>query len=196
MLAKLGAFSLALTLAACNGGGPSTAAATCERRGECGNLMGLSVEECTTLEEEYLATLGGQRAGCEAAWEACLEGAICDDFRECHAEIGRDVCGCPDLRVTIVDPVDGQTLTAADDADPSDSQIQYDFVIETSCLEEAEQVELRLLEPVESSYGFGAPDARGVVTIRPPLIPGTNRFFARGTISAVQSAEITITVSP
>lgn len=147
-------------------------------------------------EEQYLASLGDQRAACEAAWETCLDGAICDDFRECHAEIGRDVCGCPDLRVAIVDPVDGQTITAADDADPSDGQLQYDFVIETNCLEPDEQVELRLLEPAETAYGFGLPDARGVVVVRAPLLPGTSRFVARGTVSAVRSAEIEITVAP
>ncbi len=187
---------VATVLAACGGEATSPAAATCERRGECGNLMGLGVEECTSLEESYLASLGAERAACEAAYEACLEGAICDDFRECHANIGREVCGCPDVYVRLVDPVDGQTITAADDADPSDGQLQYDFVIETSCLEELEQVELRLLEPAESSYGFGMPDARGAMTLRVPMLPGTNRFLARSTTSGVQSAEITVTVTP
>lgn len=177
-------------------GSVSPAAATCERRDECGNLMGLTVEECTSLEEDYLATLGDQRSTCESAYEACLEGAICDDFRECHADIGPETCGCPDVYVRLVDPVDGQTITAADDADPSDAQLQYDFVIETSCLEELEQVELVLLEPVESSYGFGMPDATGTATLRVPLIPGTNRFLARGMTTAAQSAPVTVTVSP
>ncbi len=194
---SFGALATCITiLAGCGGESGSVATATCERRDECGNLMGLSVDECVSLEEEYLASLGSQRGACEAAYDACLDGAICDDFRECHADIGPDVCGCPDVFVRLVDPVDGQTITPADDADPSDAQIQYDFVIETGCLEETEQVELVLLAPVMSSYGFGAPDARGVVVIRPPLIPGENRFVARGTASGVMSAEITVTVAP
>ena len=189
---------IGLLLTACGdgAGSGSAAAATCERRDMCGNLGELSVDECTALEEDYLATLGGQRGTCEAAWDACLEGEVCDDFRECHANIGPETCGCPDVRVAILDPVDGQTITMEDDADPSTGELQYDFVVEASCLAEFEQVELFLLEPVESSYGFGAPDARGRATIRVPLIPGSNRFVARGMTTDVSSSEVTVTVTP
>lgn len=182
-------------LSACEGG-PSLANATCERRDACGNLDGLTVAECVEREESYLSTLGDGRGTCESAWEACLEGEMCDDFRECHGVITRATCGCPDLRVAILDPVDGQTVTAEDDADPSTGQLDYDFVVEASCLADLEPVELVLLEPAEASYGFGVPDARGRVTLRVPLLPGTNRFIARGSSTAVMSAEITVTVSP
>lgn len=187
---------LGLLLLGCEGGDGSIAEATCERRDACGNLMDLTVDECAMIEEDYLATLGAQRGTCEAAWDECLAGEVCDDFRECHGNITRETCGCPDLRVAILDPVDGQTITMEDDADPSTGEIQYDFVVEASCLEDLEQVELFILSPVESSYGFGAPDARGRATIRVPLIPGENRFVARGMTSDVSSAEITVTVSP
>lgn len=184
-------------LGACGSSGGSPAEATCARREECGNSMGLTITECTAIEEDYLASLGAQRATCEAAYDECLMGAICDDFRECHIDIGPETCGCPDVFVNILDPVDGQTITAADDADPSDSTIQYDVVVEAGCLGDLEQVELYLLEPVESSYGFGTLDARGRATIRVPFIPGTNRFLARGsTMTTVTSSEVTVTVGP
>ena len=188
----LGAASL--LLAACDAG--AVAEATCLRREECGNLMGLTVDECTAREEAYLDSLAGGRGACEAAWDACLDGAVCDDFRECHGNIGPETCGCPDVYVRILDPVDGQVITSADDVDPSDGTIQYDFVVEAGCLEEFEQVELRLLAPAMSSYGFGAPDAMGRATIRVPLIPGENRFVARGMTTTATSDEITVNVSP
>lgn len=190
-------FALAFALLSITGctGASSPAEATCQRRADCGDLVDLTVEECTELEDAYLSSLGGGRGACEEAWRECLDGEICDDFRVCHADIEPEVCGCPDVFVRIVDPVDGQSIGPADDADPSDSQVQYDFVIEAGCLEELEQVELRLLSPVESSYGFGAPDARGRVTIRVPLIPGENRFVARGMATDVMSEEITVTAS-
>ena len=185
-----------LGLGAC-GSSSSPAEATCARREECGNSEGLTLAECTAIEEDYLQSLGSQRGTCEQAYEECLGGAICDDFRECRLNIGPDVCGCPDVFVRILDPIDGQTITGADDADPSDATIQYDVVVEAGCLGETEQVELFLLQPVESSYGFGAPDARGRATIRVPFIPGTNRFLARGsTMTTVTSSEVTVTVSP
>lgn len=170
----------ALLLTACTNT-PDPSAGTCERRMECGNLEGLTVEECAAAEQARLDRLSGDtRATCAAAIDACLDGATCDDFRACHADIDRTVCPCPDPSVRIVDPVDGQTIGAADDADPSDAQLQYDFVVETVCFEDLEQVELVLLDPVESSYGFGRPDMTGRATIRVPLIPGANRFVARG----------------
>ena len=185
----------ALLFAGCTS---SPAGGTCERRDECGNLEGLTLDECIANESTYLDTLSGaDRSMCENALAACLEGEICDDFRECQANIDRTVCPCPDVSVNIVDPVAGQTITAADDVDPSDGTIQYDFIVETSCLEDLEQVELYLLAPVESSYGFGLPDMSGRATIRTPLvIPGEHRFVARGVTSTVMSAEITVDVSP
>lgn len=166
---------------------PDPSGSTCERRSECGNLEGLTVEQCAAAERSLLERLSGDaRASCASAIEACLDGATCDDFRACHADIDRATCPCPDPSVTIVDPTDGQTISAS----------EYDFVIDTVCLEDLEQVELFLLDPVESSYGFGRPDPAGRATIRVPLIPGTNRFVARGTTTTVTSAEVTVTVAP
>ena len=53
-----------------------------------------------------------------------------------------------------------------------------------------------LLDPVESSYGFGRPDLTGRAVIRVPLIPGSNRFVARGMTTAVPSAEGSVNFSP
>ena len=186
---------LATLLAGC--ATPDAASGTCERREECGNLAGATVAECRDTEQTRLDRLEGDaRSSCEAAIAACLEGEVCDDFRACQADIDSTVCPCPDPTVTILSPTDGQTLGAADDADPSDAQLQFDFVFETVCFEELEQVELLLLAPVESSYGFGTPDGAGRVTIRVPLIPGENRFAARGTVGTARSAELTVTVTP
>lgn len=150
------------------------------------------------MEEAHLDTLSGSdRSTCENALAVCLEGESCDDFRECQANIDRSVCPCPTVFVNIVDPVDGQMITSADDVDPSENGIQYDFVIETSCLEDLERVELYLLAPAESPFGFGLPDAAGRATIRTPLvIPAEHRFVARGVTTSVMSGEITIDVSP
>ncbi len=187
--------AIALLVAACSNS--AAVGGTCERREECGNLEGLTVAECTAAEASRLDRLTGDaRATCENAITACLDGEICDDFRECQANIDRTVCPCPDPSVTIVDPVEGQVISAADDADPSDTQLQYDFVIETVCLAELEQVELLLLDPVETSYGFGLPNALGRTTIRVPLIPGANRFAARGMTTAARSADVSVMVSP
>ena len=189
------ALALAVLTAACSN--TNATGGTCERREECGNLDGRTVAECTADEQALLDRLSGDtRSTCENAIAACIDGATCDDFRECQANIDRSVCPCPDPSVTIVAPVDGQTLGAADDADPSTSMIDYDFIIDTVCLEDLEQVELLLLEPAESSYGFGAPDGAGRATIRAPLFPGANRFSARGMTSAAQSAEVSVTASP
>lgn len=196
MLTRAPVALVALALAACSSS-PDPSGGTCERRDECGNLEGLTVDQCQAAEQEKLDRLSGDaRATCASAIEACLDGATCDDFRACHADIDRSVCPCPDPSVRIVDPMDGQSIAAADDADPSDAQLQYDFVVETVCLEELEQVELVLLDPVESSYGFGRPDLSGRAVIRVPLIPGSNRFVARGMTTAVTSAEVTVDVSP
>ncbi|HJL15944.1 MAG TPA: hypothetical protein RMH99_09820 [Sandaracinaceae bacterium LLY-WYZ-13_1] len=198
-MARLAPLCLASLLAvACNGGGSASLAADfCDRRDECGELRGLTREACVAQEEAYLESLGDTRADCEATYEECLAGAICDDFRECWIDEVPEVCGCPDVFVRIVDPVDGQTITAADDADPSTGQLEYDVVVEAGCLEEAEQVELYLLAPTESSYGFATPDASGRAVIRVPLvIPDTHRFVARGTVTDVESAEISVDVSP
>ena len=186
---------LGVFLVGCSNG--DATAGTCERREECGNLAGATLAECEATEQARLDRLTGEaRSTCEAAIAACLDGEVCDDFRACQADIDSTVCPCPDPTVTIVSPVDGQTLGAADDADPSDAQLQYDFLFETVCFEELEQVELLLLAPVESSYGFGTPDGAGGGTIRVPLIPGENRFVARGTIGTARSAELTVTVTP
>lgn len=184
-----------LLAAACSS---SPAGGTCERRDECMNLDGLTVAECTAIEETYFDTLSGSdRSMCEAALAVCLEGEICDDFRECQANIDRTVCPCPNVFVNLVDPVEGQMITTADDVDPAEGGIQYDFVIETGCLEDLEQVELQLLAPVDSSYGFGLPDMSGRAVIRTPLIiPGEHRFVVRGVTTSVMSAEVTIDVSP
>jgi len=186
---------LALLLIACSGSDAATAG-TCERRDECGNLEGLTVAECEAAEQMRLDRLGGDaRSTCEAAISACLDGETCDDFRECQANLDRTVCPCPDPTLTIVDPVDGQTLGPDDDVEPG-GMVDYDFVIDSVCLEDLEQVELFLLEPAMSSYGFGAPDGSGRAIIRVPLLPGTNRFVARGMTTAVSSAEVSVTVSP
>lgn len=183
-LARLAALFV-LTTACATPADPSDS--TCARREECGNLEGLTVEACAAAERALLDRLSGDaRATCASAIDACLDGASCDDFRACHADIDRATCPCPDPSVTIVDPIDGQTIAAS----------EHDFVIDTVCLEDLEQVELFLLDPVESSYGFGRPDPAGRATIRVPLIPGTNRFVARGTTTPVTSAEITVTVAP
>lgn len=188
-------FSFALLLAACSGSDAATAG-TCERRDECGNLDGLSVAECEAAEQRLLDRLDGDaRSTCESAISACLDGETCDDFRECQANIDRTVCPCPDPTLTIVDPVDGQTIGPEDDAVPG-GMIDYDFVVDTVCLEDLEQVELFLLEPAMSSYGFGTPDGAGRAVIRVPLLPGTNRFVARGMTTAASSAEVSVMVSP
>ena len=185
----------ALFLAACSS---SPADGTCRRREECGNLGGLTLQECISTERTYLDSLpGGDRAPCENALSACLDGAICDDFRECQANIDRTVCPCPNVTMTIVDPTDGQMIGGADDADPVTTMIEYDFVIDSSCLEELERVELHLLAPADSSYGYGTPDMAGRAVIRAPLvIPGAHRFVARGMTTPVMSGEITVDVSP
>ena len=176
---------------------PEPSAETCARRAECGDLAGLTEAECEAGERARLDRLSGDaRATCADATGACLEGASCDDFRACHAAIDRTTCPCPDPSLVFVAPRDGQTITSADDADPSDAQLDFDFVIDAVCLERSEQVQLFLLAPAMSSYGFGAPDARGRAIIRAPLIAGTNRFVARGMTTAVASAEITVSVSP
>ncbi|MCB9597998.1 MAG: hypothetical protein H6719_35105 [Sandaracinaceae bacterium] len=195
MTRRLALALFALALGACSNADPS--GGTCERREECGNLEGLTLAECTAAEQERLDRLSGDaRSTCESAVAACLDGVTCDDFRACQADIDRSVCPCPDPSLTIVSPTDGQTIGAADDADPSDAQLQYDFVIDSTCLEELEQVQLFLLDPVESSYGFGRPDLTGRATIRVPLIPGSNRFIARGMTTSVESAMVTVNVSP
>ena len=48
-------------------------------------------------EQAKLDRLSGDaRSTCAAAIDACLDGATCDDFRACHADIDRSVCPCPD----------------------------------------------------------------------------------------------------
>lgn len=176
----------------------SPADGTCQRREECGNLGGLTLEECISAERTYLDSLpSDDRATCENALNACLEGAICDDFRECQGTIDRTVCPCPNVTMAILDPIDGQRIGVADDADPTTTMIEYEFVIESTCLEDLEQVELHLLAPADSSYGYGLPDTAGRTVIRAPLvIPGAHRFVARGMTTPVMSEEITVTVAP
>lgn len=100
-------------------------------------------------------------------------------------------------RVAILDPVDGQAIGPADDADPSTPMIEYEFVIDTCGLEELEQVELVLTVPVSSPWGYGLPDETGIARIQAPLqIPGDHTFYVQGVETAVQSPEITISVSP
>lgn len=118
---------------------------------------------------------------------ACLALSACD---------GADG-PCTDTAVTILAPLDGETFTEADDVDPDDPGTQIEFVIEASCLAEDELVELHMLEPAESLYGGGAPDAMGIFRGTYPLIPvpTPNRFVARTSIAGVESEEVAVTVS-
>ncbi|MBX3269425.1 MAG: hypothetical protein KF729_04145 [Sandaracinaceae bacterium] len=195
MRSVAGATGALALLAAC--ASPDPSAGTCARRAACGDLEGLTEAECEDGERARLARLAGEpRARCADALGACLDGASCDDFRACHAAIGRAACPCPDPSVVIVSPRDGQPITRADDVAPEDDLIQLDFVIDSVCLERDERVLLVLLEPVHTTYGDRAPDARGrAVFPRMPLFPGTNRFIARGMTTEVESAPVTL-VSP
>lgn len=179
-------------------GSADPAPATCERRDECGNLDGVSIEACVDAERALLGRIddASARTVCADAKAGCLNGATCDDFRACQANLDRTTCPCPTPTVTLLDPVDGQALGPADDADPNDTQLQYDFVVEAVCLDDDESVELVLLEPVMSSYGFASPDSTGRAVIRAPLLPGSNRFVARGSRTLATSAEISVEVTP
>ncbi|MEM1034921.1 MAG: hypothetical protein AAGN82_31565 [Myxococcota bacterium] len=71
---------LALLAAGCS----SVAQDFCDRRDECNQLQGESVEECVENTERGLDNLNsGARADCEAAAEECLEREACGNFGEC-----------------------------------------------------------------------------------------------------------------
>jgi len=103
-----------------------------------------------------------------------------------------DPCGdSPSLE--ILDPVDGQTITPSDDADPSTSEVDYTVTVLACGFGEEEQVELHLLEPVESRYGVAFAEER-TIDFDVPLLPGDGRFEARSVDGMVRSEQVAFTV--
>lgn len=106
---------------------------------------------------------------------------------------------CSDTRVSILDPMPGQRITASDDADPDQGGTQYVFVVEARCLMEDELVSMHVREPVETVYaGLDAvPGSDDVYRSAPvDLLPGTNVFVAITSVSMTESEEVEVTISP
>ena len=106
---------------------------------------------------------------------------------------------CTDTALTILDPIEGQRITAADDADADQPGTQYVFVVEARCLLEDEQVEMHVRQPVESVYAGldPVPMSDDVYQSSPvDLLPGTNVFVAISSESMTESAEVEVSISP
>lgn len=104
---------------------------------------------------------------------------------------------CTDTAVTILDPIEGQTITAADDRDPAMPLTQYVFVVEARCLQEDEQVSVFLREPRESLYaGLNPVPTSDVAYESNPvvLLPGDNVFVAVTSISMTESEPVAVAV--
>ena len=84
---------------------------------------------------------------------------------------GGDGGDCTNTTVAILDPMPMQRIEAADDVDPSDATIQYEFVIEATCLAEDEIVELHL------EAGQKEKAAKVLAKIRRGVVP--NEFSKR-----------------
>ena len=94
--------------------------------------------------------------------------------------------------VTLVDPIDGATLTADDDEDPATEGVQYTIAATTQGLSADEAVQLLVDDAVATASVVGAD---GDVVFAGFTFPaGTFRLRAEARDGAVQSPEITITV--
>lgn len=112
----------------------------------------------------------------------------------CGAGADGDPCGASGAALEIVDPREGQTVTSADDVEPGGG-IEYDVRVATCGLTVDDQVVLRVLEPVDSDYGFATGELPEL-TFRAPLLPGRMVFVACTTDGAVTSGPVAIEVSP
>lgn len=104
---------------------------------------------------------------------------------------------CTDTAVTILDPIEGQNITAADDVDPAEPLTQYVFVVEARCLQEDEQVSVFLREPRDTLYAGLNPvpmSADAYQSNPVVLLPGRNVFVAVTSISNTESEPVAVTV--
>lgn len=111
----------------------------------------------------------------------------------CASESG-DACGDDTSWVRIVAPQEGQVLSADDDTMPG-GVVDYDVVVEHCGLLPEQQVELLLLSPVESPYGYRMADTERLV-YPVPFIPGEQRMQARVVDSTIESTILSFSVSP
>ena len=106
---------------------------------------------------------------------------------------GGDPCGGA-ASLAILDPDDGQMLTAADDVTPGGT-IDYDFVVRACGFEETDQIVLRLLVPFETDYGFMFADDTTLVYPAVPLLPGDLQFRVASMDGSVTSEIISVSVA-
>jgi len=127
---------------------------------------------CPALSALFLIAFAGACAG-EATEGECAEGA---------------------QSIWITAPVEGQVLTADDDAAPG-GVVDYDVVVEHCGFTADDEIGIHLIEPVASPYGFRWV-TDDMLVYRVPFIPGEQRMQARTRDDGVQSEILSFSVAP
>lgn len=100
--------------------------------------------------------------------------------------VGTSACGdtatCPERSLRFLAPDEGAMIVGD----------EVTLTLEACQFEHDEVVEIQLLEPVESNYGFITIFEEEVVSIDVPTLPGTMRFVAFDEDGTTRSAELTI----
>jgi hypothetical protein len=119
----------------------------------------------------------------------CLALAACGD----DAAPGECAAGAKSL--AFLAPVDGASLTMADDTNPDMALLQIDFRARACGIDPLLDVGIYMLEPTATSYAFTSAGDGILIFTDISLIPGTLRFELRSVeATPVVSTPITIDV--
>lgn len=122
------------------------------------------------------------------AWLALSQACGGDDTAgECTAGV---------KSLAFIDPLDGASLTMADDTNPDMPLLQYDFRARGCGIDPFVQAGIYMLEPTATDYAFTDAGDGNLLFSDVSLIPGTLRFELRSVEpTPVVSAPISIDVT-